>query len=356
MLNPSKKLVVFLVAFVVVALPPVVGARTLSVCAVGCAYASAQAALAAANPAGGDVIRLSPGVYIGPVQVGINVEIQGAGADATTVVGGLVVGGNGILVGVHGVTLAHGLNGLAVLGRSRVIVQDSAITANLSDGVLVADESDVTLFNTSVVDNGSLVSGNPIGAGISVNGHSRVVTSIVRISGNVNGGVAVREQAILALGALTEVIANGSTMILDALQAPGILVAGQSSAVLNAVVVDGNAGVGIAVYENGSATILNAQVASNGGAGIQIGGLPLGRFDAPHTASATVENTKIFDNNGYGVLIGDPRLTQDAAEVTLRQNGITGNAACGIGVDAAAGQPALLGNFVAGNAASVCTI
>ena|GEM_PF-7106668 len=326
-------------------------ARNLTVCESGCEFTSIQKAVEAAHAAGGDVISVAPGQYIGPVQIDKNIELFGVGTNPSTIVGGLVVGGIDILVRLDGLTLTQGLNGLAILGSARVIVQNSLITRNFSDGVLSMDETTVTLFNTVVSDNGTVLSGNPIGAGILAKDNSQVSAAIVTVSGNVNAGVVVQGQATLELSALTEVTGNGAVEgLMPGILIPGILVFEAATINLNAVLVKNNAGGGIAILEDASARILNSQVFDNGGVGIQVGGLSAGRFDAPHSATATVENTKVSGNAGFGILVGDPAVSFDTTVVTLRQNGITKNERCGVGIDLETASPTLLGNFIFDNA------
>lgn len=349
--------VLTLMVLVVVALMMPVQARTISVCSSSCEFESIQGAVAAANAAGGDVISVGTGVFIGPVQVGITVDIVGGGA-ASVIVGGLIVGGVGLTVNVSGVTLTKGLNGLAILGLSTVIVQNATIVGNISDGVWVGDFSSVTLFNVVVANNGTNVAGNPIGAGISATGSGRVTTSIVTISGNVSGGIVAFGNATLDIGASTVIVGNGLTEgVIPGFGGEGVVVAGSASATIDGALIQGNGATGVAVLENGSATIKNSEISDNLGVGIRVGGPASVDPEIAVTASATIENNVISGNGSHGIMVGDPAKELESASATINSNGITGSGGCGIATDSAAATTADRNNFFSDNAeGSTCSL
>lgn len=352
----ARVLVLAALCLTVLALALPANTQTLSVCSSGCAFDSLQAAVAAAGK--GDVISVGPGVFIGPVQVDRSLTIRGLSPELSVIGGGLVVGGVGLTVRVENLTLTKGLNGLAVLGVANVIVQNAVIAENIADGVLVSDLSTVTLYNTTVANNGSVVVGNPIGAGLSANGAGTIVTSAVTITGNVSAGVTAFGKSRIELGTLTQIVANGTAEgVVPGFGGEGVILAGLSSGTLDAVLVQGNGAAGIAVREAASATIRNAEVVQNRTVGIQIGGPASSNPDVPLAASATVENTKISGNGTYGVLVGDLAKVLDRASATLIGNGITGNGACGVGVEKAGNQVTMKNNFFLANAeGSTCEL
>lgn len=348
-------LTLMVLAIVAVMMP--VQARTISVCSSGCEFDSIQGAVAAANAAGGDVVSVGAGVFIGPIQVGKTVDIVGGGA-ASVIAGGLIVGGVGLTVNVRGVTLTKGLNGLAVLGLSTVIVQNTTIVGNISDGVLVGDFSSVTLFNVVVANNGTNIAGNPIGAGISATGAGRVTTSIVTVSGNVSGGIVAFGSATLDIGASTLVVGNGLTEgVIPGFGGEGVVVAGSASATIDGALIQGNGATGVAVLENGSATIKNSQIMDNSGVGIRVGGPASVNPDAAFSATATIENNVISGNGSHGVLVGDPGKELEGASATINGNGITGSGGCGIATDRVGAITRDTNNFFNDNAnGSTCSL
>ena len=342
--------VVFLAVAVLVAFGAFsVAATTLDVCASGCTFDSVQGAVAAANAGGGDVISLGAGVFIGPVQVAKTVDIVGTGANSV-IGGGLIVGGLGITVNVSNLTLTKGLNGLAVLGASTVVVRDATIAGNISDGVLVGDVSSVTLFNTVVANNGSVIAGNPIGAGISANGAATVTTSAVTVTGNMSGGIVSFGKATLNVGTLTNVVGNGlAEGVIRGFGGEGIVVAGASNATIDGALIQGNGASGVAVFETGTATVQNSQIKDNLGPGVRVGGPASANPDVAFTATATIKNNTISGNGSHGVLVGDPGKVLEGANATVVGNGISNNGGCGVGIDAQGATAAMSDNFFSGN-------
>ncbi len=331
-------------------------AETLSVCPSGCSFNSLQSAVA--NASKGDVIALGAGTFIGPVRIDKSLTIKGQGASSTIVGGGLIVGGVNLDVRIESVTLTRGLNGLAVLGISNVVVQDVTIAENIADGVLVTDRSLATLYNVDVVRNGSVLAGNPVGAGLSANGAGRIVTSDVTIAENVSAGVAAFGQSNVQLGTLTQVLRNGTAQgIVPGFGGEGIVFGGTSTGTVDAVLVQANGAAGIAVRESANVTIRNTQVLQNAGVGIQIGGPVSSNPDVELTATAKVENTKVAQNGSHGILLGDLAKVLESAIATLLGNGITDNGACGIALESHAADATMENNFLSGNpGGSVCQL
>lgn len=327
-------------------------ARDITVCAAGCEFDSIQTALTAANPAGGDTIRVGAGIFVGPVQVGINVDIVGINAAVSVVGGGIIVGGVGISVKVQNLTLTQGLNGLAVLGLSNVIAQDLTIANNISDGILASDFANVTLFNVTVANNGLNVLGNPIGAGISLNGAATLTTSVVTVTGNVSAGIAAFGNSTLNLDAATQILANGVTEgIVPGFGGEGVVVAGTATANIDGATVSGNGAAGIAVLENATADIRNSTVEGNNGAGIRVGGPASVNPDFAATASANIENNQINGNGSHGILVGDPAKVLETGTATISSNGMNNNGGCGLAIDVSGGSSATTTvNFASGNA------
>lgn len=348
----------FIVGLFVLTVGVFAQAETLRVCASGCPYSSIQSAVIAANAYGADTVEVGPGEYVGPIQISRSVNIRGAGAASTIIHGGMIVGGVGLMVRLDNLTISGGLNGLAVVGEAHVIARQVRIANNTSDGVLIADQAQVELFNVDVVDNGIVVAGNPIGSGILATGRSRVITSIVNLNGNANSGVVGLDNSVLMIGSLTNVIGNGVREGTEtALVTAGIVVGGQSTAMIDAVMVAGNGATGIAVRAEAFASIRNTTVTGNLGAGIQVGGSYLSEFDVPRVATAIIENTMISDNASYGVLIGDPSQQREIAIVTVNQSGIKENGVCGVGIDVQNAQASLTNNFFENNAdTGICQV
>lgn len=323
------------------------GAATLSVCASGCAFTSVQEAVAAASA--GDVIQLGAGVFVGPVRVDKSLTIRGVGAAASVIGGGLIVGGLNLVVNVEDLTLTQGLNGLTVLGVSAVTARRVVIAENIADGVVVGDLSSLRMYNAQVLDNGMVVLGNPIGAGVSIFGAASLQTFDVTISGNASAGITAFGKARLDLGLLTQVTGNGLGEIIPGLGGEGLILAGRSSTTMDGVLVQGNGASGIAVRENAQATIENSQVLENKGVGIRIGGPASVNPDIEASAEATVRNTVIARNGSHGVLVGDPVKELETATATLIGNGIRDNGGYGVWIDSGATVTLRL-NWISGNA------
>lgn len=356
--SPLQRTVVFLVVLAgMLALTTVAQARSISVCASGCEFSSIQAALGAANRGGGDVITLGPGVFVGPVLVGITVDIVGAGAGRSVIGGGVIVGGVGLTVNVRDVTLTKGLNGLAVLGLSNVIMRDCVLAENISDGILVGDLSSLELYNSTVANNGRVISGNPIGAGIAAMGAAKVTTSIVTVTGNVSAGVSAFGRSRVSLGTFTNVVGNGLAQAVPGFGGEGIIAGGAAVVTVEGALVQGNGASGVAVRESASATISNSTVEGNRKAGVQVGGPASVNPDVPLTASVTISNSVISGNGGHGVLVGDPGKVLESAKAVVTGNGITNNGGCGVGVDAQGASAELANNHYQGNAGgNVCNL
>lgn len=333
-------------------------ARSISVCASGCEFSSIQAGLAAANPGGGDVISLGAGVFVGPVLVGITVDIVGAGAGVSVIGGGMIVAGAGLTVNVRNVTLTKGLNGLAVLGLSHVFMRDSVLAENISDGILVGDLSSLELYNSTVAKNGRVISGNPIGAGIAAMGAGRVSTSVVTITGNVSAGVTAFGKANVTLGTLTSLVGNGlAEKVVPGFGGEGVIAAGAATLTIDGALIQGNGAAGVAVRERATASISNSTIEGNKGSGIQVGGPASVNPDVPLTATVTIQNNVITGNGSHGVLVGDPGKVRESANATISGNGITGNGGCGVGLDQQGASAEMANNFYEGNASgNVCNL
>ena len=93
----------------------------------GC-YSSIQAAIDAANPAGGDTINVAAGTYAESLNIGKSLTISGAGAATTSVTGGIVIGGSFDGLTLEGMTLSGDAP-----GGSNAVIDSSPKTGPVSD-------------------------------------------------------------------------------------------------------------------------------------------------------------------------------------------------------------------------------
>ncbi len=87
-------------------------AATLTVCPHGCQFSQIAPAVAAAH--NGDIIRIGPGTYAGGVEIGISVQLAGAGPGATRIRGGRHV----LTIGMFGASRepAVSISGMTITG------------------------------------------------------------------------------------------------------------------------------------------------------------------------------------------------------------------------------------------------
>ena len=189
-------------------------AASRTVCAVGCPFATIQAAVDAS--ADGDTIRVRKGAYVENVVItNKSVTLQGAGALATVVDGG-GVGRAFTISGTFGVTRVKlsdltitggqtpDLGGGISCGSAELTVTDAAIVHNATQGLgggLYTNCAKTTLVRTLVTENRSDGPGNFDGGGgiAAISGvTSKLANSTVAVNHAVTdgGGILGREASI----------------------------------------------------------------------------------------------------------------------------------------------------------------
>ncbi len=308
------------------------GGELIRVCSDGppaCGFASIQEAVAAAEA--GSTVVVEGGEYAGPVQISKPITLIGDAQGRSVINRGVVVAGP-FQVALRAFTITQGLNGIQAQsppGQSAELsptlrVEDIQLTGNAQNGIALFDQTQATLSNVTIAQNGTSVQGNPIGGGIAARDQANVVLQDrVLIRENGANGVALLNEATASIGAGTLIAQNGLN---------GIQLGGSAQATLQNVTSRQNRCLGVAVNDSSQATIRDGELAGNGKAGLQVGG-PSSMIaagcatlsDLDVRAQAEVSGTTISDNP-IGILVGDrskelDRADLDATLVLFDQNG-----------------------------------
>ena len=308
------------------------GGELLRVCADGpptCAFTAIQEAVAAAEA--GSTVVVEAGEYAGPVQISKPVTLIGNAQGGSVINQGVIVAGP-FPVTLSGFTITKGLNGIQAQsppGQPAALsptlrVENVQLTGNAQNGIALFDQTQATLSNVTIAQNGTSVLENPIGGGIAARDRANVVLQDrVFIRENGANGVALLNEATASIGAGTLITRNGLN---------GIQLGGSAQASLQGIASRQNRCFGVAVNDSSQATIRDGELAGNGKAGLQVGGPSSMIFagcatlsDVDARAHATVTGTTIV-GNPIGILVGDrskelDRAELDATLVLFNENG-----------------------------------
>ena len=297
------------------------GSDLLTVCTAGppvCTTDSLQAAAAVASD--GSTIFVDPGVFAGPVIVGKNLTIIGAGAAQTVVGGGIIVAGP-FQVTIRALQVTAGLNGiqgqaapgLPEIFSPAITLESVTVTGNAGNGVAAFNNTSIFMTDVNIVQNGLTVQGQPIGSGVAVRGNSSVSiggNSVIELSGG--NGVVATDNANLSIG---------GNVLVQMSQLSGVQVGGNATASISNLTGQANGCYGIDVADNSNVTITGGTFQGNAAAGIHVGG-PSSTLigcttltDPEINATATVENS-VVSGNPIGILVGDFSKVFDQASLT----------------------------------------
>jgi len=158
-------LVFSMAAVVVPASPALADTLCVNPGGTGGCYSSIQAAIDAADPAGGDTINVAAGTYAESLSINKGLTISGAGAATTSVTGGIVIQNYSGDLKLEGMTLSGGGSPTTVL-VSNITIQDcvldggdvsgrAAFRGENIDGIWKWDGNEIKNFVSSyVIDNG----------------------------------------------------------------------------------------------------------------------------------------------------------------------------------------------------------
>jgi hypothetical protein len=176
-------------------------AATLSVCPSGCPYTQIAPALAAANS--GDTINIGAGTYRGGLTIKLDVNLVGAGVDAT-----IIHGGNSVLtVGTYGATIEPtvSISGVTITGGvARSSPESIPFTGQagvfaLGGGIEIPQNAagnggaTVTIDNSAITNNSAIPSNsdphvNPFAGGGGIDNWGTLTITNTTVTGNRAGG------------------------------------------------------------------------------------------------------------------------------------------------------------------------
>ena len=260
------------------------------------------------SAAPGDTIEIGPGTCTENLTIAKNLTLQGSGAGATILDGGLagttVTVGPGATVSIAGVTIRGGdaAEGGGVLNQGTLDITNSTIAGNqaLENGAgIFNDGGTLTLVATLVADNTAEISGGGVH---SVRDGASVTVSDSELMGN----AAVQE--------------HGGAIYLSG----GAVTLSRTTLGANTA---GNDGGGLYAVGTGAATLINATVSGN-----SAGSLGGGVFVRDPALTAT--HTTIYDNDasrggGLWVASGTTTLRSTILSGNEGTSGVAPNPDCG---------------------------
>jgi hypothetical protein len=281
-------------------------AATLTVCASGC-YTTIAAAIAAANPLGGDTISIQDASHNeANITVDRDLTIQGQGAtntavDGTGISGSVFTISAGVTATIQDITVRNGsaLLGGGIFNRGTVTISNITLSGNSAGyggGIFNGIGSTVTISNSTLSGN-SATSGN--GGGIANAFSSTANISNSTLSGNsatyYGGGIFNLKDT-----------ANISTFTIS-----------------NSTLSGNSAGVyGGGIYNVGTVTLSNSTLSGNSAAS----GLGGGILNVGIASTVTISNSTLSGNSAPG---GGSLANFNAASVTSVKNSIVGNSSGG---------------------------
>src|SRR5229473_3438320 len=232
-------------------------AATLTVCASGC-YTTIAAAIAAANPLGGDTISIQDASHNeANITVDRDLTIQGQGAtntavDGTGISGSVFTISAGVTATIQDVTIRNGsaFVGGGILNEGTVTISNSTLSSNsaavVAGGIL--NEGTLTISNSTLSGNSAAA-----GAGGILNGGTLTISNSTLSSnsapGSSNSGPG-GAGGILNGGTLT--ISNSTLSGNSAAVDAGGIVNGGTLTISNSTLSGNSAGVyGGGIYNNG---------------------------------------------------------------------------------------------------------
>src|SRR5229473_1567528 len=330
-------------------------AATLTVCASGC-YTTIAAAIAAANPLGGDTISIQDASHNeANITVDRDLTIQGQGAtntavDGTGISGSVFTISAGVTATIQDVTIRNGsaFVGGGILNEGTVTISNSTLSSNsaavvaggiLNEGTLTISNSTLsgnsaaagaggilnggtlTISNSTLSSNSAPGSSNsgPGGAGGILNGGTLTISNST-LSGNsadFDGGnfndfgatATISNSTLSSNSAAVDAggIVNGGTLTISnstlsgnsaEFDGGGILNGSGARVTISNSTLSGNsAGVyGGGIYNNGTVTISNSTLSGNSAPG----GGSLANFNAASVKNSIVGNSS--GGNCYGTI------------------------------------------------------
>ncbi len=302
-------------------------AATLTVCASGC-YTTIAAAIAAANPLGGDTISIQDASHNeANITVDRDLTIQGQGAtntavDGTGISGSVFTISAGVTATIQDVTIRNGsaFLGGGIYNNGTVTISNGTLSGNSAGygggGILNGGGATATISNSTLSSNSAAV----VAGGILNEGTLTISNSTLS-----SNSAAAGAGGILNGGTLT--ISNST---LSSNSAPG----------------SSNSGPGGAggILNGGTLTISNSTLSSNS-AGVYGGGI----YNNGFGATVTISNSTLSGNSA-GVYGGG---IYNVGTVTISNSTLSGNSAPGGGslanFNAASVKNSIVGNSSGGN-------
>src|SRR5216684_6371761 len=327
-------------------------AATLTVCASGC-YTTIAAAIAAANPLGGDTISIQDASHNeANITVDRDLTIQGQGAtntavDGTGISGSVFTISAGVTATIQDVTIRNGSaflgggiynNGTVTISNGTLsgnsagyggggILNGGGATATISNSTLssnsaavvaggILNEGTLTISNSTLSSNSAPGSSNsgPGGAGGILNGGTLTISN-----STLSGNSADFDGGIFNDFGATATISNSTLSSNSAAVDAGGIVNGGTLTISNSTLSSNSAGVyGGGIYNNGfgaTVTISNSTLSGNS-AGVYGGGIY-------NVGTVTISNSTLSGNSAPG---GGSLANFNAASV---KNSIVGNSSGG---------------------------
>jgi hypothetical protein len=254
--------------------------KQLTVCHIGCAYPSIQAAINAADDGG--TVKIAAGTYEGSLTIEKSITLVGAGADQTTItqsgLDSVVSISSGVSVTMKAVTITGGSaevcfdsgcsgSGGGIDNSGTLTLKGSIVSANHSAGT----GGGITNSGTMTLSN-STVSGNSAGTGGGITNFGTLTLNSTTVSNNtagipsINGfsGGGIFNAGTLRLNDST-VSDNTVGSSLNVGTAGGGIDNSGTITLKNTTVSGNSAGSGGGIYNNGTVTLEDTTVSVNSG-------------------------------------------------------------------------------------------
>src|SRR5229473_1663730 len=320
-------------------------AATLTVCASGC-YTTIAAAIAAANPLGGDTISIQDASHNeANITVDRDLTIQGQGAtntavDGTGISGSVFTISAGVTATIQDVTIRNGsaFLGGGIYNNGTVTISNGTLSGNSAGygggGILNGGGATATISNSTLSSNSAAV----VAGGILNEGTLTISNSTLS-----SNSAAVVAGGILNEGTLT--ISNSTLSSNSAAAGAGGILNGGTLTISNSTLPSNSAaGDAGGIVNGGTLTISNSTLSGNS-AGVYGGGI----YNNGFGATVTISNSTLSGNSA-GVYGGG---IYNVGTVTISNSTLSGNSAPGGGslanFNAASVKNSIVGNSSGGN-------
>ena len=257
-----------------------------------------------------------------------DVRVERNGTGNPSEVGILIFGEGAVTVAQSRITGNRGPAGLWAFGAPQIAIQNSTISQNEDDGIVLIGKANLHIRNSTISRNAqnglwasydtqvtlqqSTISDNNLN-GIALRGNARGTVEGSMITRNVGAGIWLGDSAHVTIrnNRITTNKPNADGKFGD-----GIMVNANAQATIRNNTITGNARMGIGAWDQTRVTITGNAISNNGRHGINIGGNP-----ELESVQAEISQNRVQNNRRCGVRTDpDPGI-----KIRGQGNTITGN-------------------------------